>query len=67
MVESWEWEYVPAGKRGDSEVCVFVYVHIRGQRVVIGRLCVQLYGGRGLSLQTWPGARQYCAKHNERP
>lgn len=24
MVESWEWEYVPAGKRGDSEVCVCV-------------------------------------------
>lgn len=35
---------MPAGKRGDSEVCVFVCVHIRGQRAVIGRLCVRREG-----------------------
>lgn len=74
-----EWREVRGGRefgmglcacreRGNSEVYVFVYMHIQGQRVVIGRLCVRLSNvGRGLSLQMWPGARQYCRKHNARP
>lgn len=41
MGESWEWECmnVPAG---EFEVYMFVYVHIRDKRVVIGNLCVRL-------------------------
>lgn len=47
----WEWEniYMPEGKRGKSIECVFVYAHIQGKRVEIGRLCVRLSHGGGVT------------------
>lgn len=35
------------GKEGEPEVCLFVYVHIRGEHVVIGRLCMAVTCERG--------------------
>lgn len=40
--------------------CLFMCKH-----ALTGQLCRLLSKGEGLSLQTCPGARQYCTMHNE--
>lgn len=63
--------YVSAGKGASLKVrCLLTCIPRAGVCGDRQALCIAVTwrgkGGGGLSLQTCPGATQYCTKHNER-